>query len=651
MCGIVGISGPRDGRADELAGAMLGTLVHRGPDGSGVVGEGHCRVGLTRLAIMDVPAPPYPFVNERNTVFCACNGQIYNSAELRRELEAKGHRFTTDVDTEVIVHLWEEHGTELVHRLDGMFAFAVWDSERDVVLLARDRAGEKPLFYWHDGERLLFASELRGLLAHPAVRPELDPRALEQYLVHGYIPAPLSPLAGIHKLPAGHRLVARGGKVEVSCYWDLAEHFPAPGEKDRRSVDEIAEELDALMRHAFKRRSRSDVPFGVFLSGGIDSSTLLAYLTEIHGEGVPVFTLGQHDPAFDEGRFAVETGEFFGADIHRLVVGRTDLEEGLRHIAQGMDEPLGDASTIPTHLLSLFAREHVKVVLSGEGADELFGGYPTYLGHRVVDRLGWVPAPVWHGFLKAARLFLPVSMGNVSPDYLLQRFAAGLEMSRIDRHVVWFGSLEPARVRELLAPPLVRTLDGAPSAFAERPRSFPDPLAELLHYDFTHYLPDDLLVKIDRATMLASLEARSAFLDHALAQFIAGIPSRHKLRGRTTKAILRHTVRHRLPPAVLERRKRGFNIPFSQWVLEGLRDEFAERFSRSRVEERGLFDFGALERLLEEHLSRRADHRKPLFGLLALDLWCDKTFGEGAPVPVADTSELRAGPLIAGANA
>jgi len=638
MCGIAGALGPEPFGDPEIAHRMLDTLVHRGPDGLGFVSAGSCWLGQRRLAIIDLEAPPRPFANERGTVFCVCNGQIYNSEELRADLESRGHRFATHVDTEVIPHLWEELGVELVHRLDGMFAFAIWDSERRMLVLGRDRAGEKPLFYWTDGRRVLFASEIRALLAHPVITPRLDPDALLRYLAHGYFPAPMSPLGGVRKLPAAHFLVAAERGVAVSRYWNLDRYFGGTAASNSRSPRQIAVELDARLREAVRRRSRSDVPIGVLLSGGIDSSTVLSYVVETHGSGVPVFTIGHNDLAFDESRFAVETARFFDADLRRLVLDRSDLEEGLALIGATMDEPLGDASTIPTHLIARLARRHVKVALSGEGADELFAGYPTYLGHRLADTLGVLPPSVRRAMVAAARRCLPVTMGNVGLDYLLQRFASGLDRDRLERHQVWFGAIDPERLEGLLSPRLLAHRDeAAPAAplAASRPCApFPDALAELLYTDFCTYLQDDLLTKVDRAAMLASLEVRAPFLDHELAEFVAGIPSRLKLRGLTTKVILRRVVRGRLPAAVLARRKRGFNIPFSRWILDGLDESLRRRFRRERVSARGLLAFEGVERLIEEHVSRRADHHKPLYTLLALDLWCDRTFGDGAEVPI-----------------
>lgn len=621
---------------------MTATLVHRGPDGVGHALREGCCLGFHRLAIVDPGATRIPpFANEDESVWTACNGEIYNAAELREGLEARGHRFRTGVDTEVIPHLYEEHGCDFVRHLDGMFAVAVWDERRGRLVLGRDRAGEKPLFYWEGPDELVFASELRALLAHPRVPRRVDPIGLRRYLTHDYFPAPHTPLQGIRKLPAGCSAVFSDGELSLRRYWDLADHF-GDGQA-QASPAELARELDHRIGLAVQRRRRSDVPVGVFLSGGIDSSTVLAHLAEQVGPGVPVFALGHDRRAFDEARFAARTAEHFQADYNELILGREDLEEGLRLVGRGLDEPLGDASTIPTHLLARFARQKVKVVLSGEGGDELFAGYPTYLGSRLADGFQRLPGWVRRGLARAARATVPVSMGNVGLDYLLGRFLAGAGMDRIERHHTWFGSLSPQRQAGLLSPRLAAAVEGDDPFGSARERlagkRLPDGLSELLYSDFTMYLQDDLLTKVDRSTMLASLEARSPFLDHELAQFAAGLPSRYKLRGRTGKWILRQAVRHRLPAEILRRRKRGFNIPFSQWLLEGLGESLRQRFSRERVEARGLFSHAGISGLLDQHLRREADHRKPLFTLLILDLWCDRVFGEGGAVPVADSSE------------
>ncbi|MBD3872783.1 MAG: asparagine synthase (glutamine-hydrolyzing) [Acidobacteria bacterium] len=645
MCGLVGILGCKgpDEERRELIHIMAATMAHRGPDGEGHVAREDCALGFRRLAIIDVEAESPPFPNEDRSIWTICNGQIYNAPDLTKELIAKGHRLRTETDTEVIPHLYEEYGADLVERLNGMFAFAVWDEPRRRLLLARDRAGEKPLYYWTDGEELVFASDLRAFLVHPRIPKALDPVALRRYLTHDFFPAPLSPLQGVRKLPAGHLLIAEDCKVTIRQYWDLADYFIQP-ELARRSVGDLSEELDHRLGEAVRRRSRSDVPFGLFLSGGIDSSAVLSHLAEQQGDGVPVFSIGHTEKSFDEASMAEVTARYFKADFNQLILTESDLADGLRRVGAGLGEPLGDASTIPTHLLALLAREKVKVILSGEGADELFAGYPTYIGNRVAEIYNRVPKPVRETMVKTALRLTPVSMGNVGLDYLLSRFAAAAEKDLVERHHTWFGSFSPAMQQPILAPRVLEALAGDDVFGSARSRiegkDLPDSLSKLLYMDFTMYLQDDLLTKVDRATMLASLEARAPFLDHDLSQFAAGLPSSLKLRGKTTKDIFRRSVKRRLPADVLKRRKRGFNIPFSKWLLHGLGDELKQRFSAEKVEARGLFNSAGIAALLDEHLSGQTDHRKPLFTLLAFDLWCDATFGEGMRVPIGDAEEV-----------
>ncbi len=642
MCGIAGIAGIGVDREAGLRSVrrMIDTIPHRGPDGEAFASAPGAVLGFCRLAIVEPREPARVLRSEDGSVRAVVNGEIYDAEEGRRRLRARGHRFATGVDTEVVPHLWEEHGPDLPRYLDGMFALAVHDARRELLFLARDRAGEKPLFFTLSGGRLLFASELRALLAVPGIDRSLDPVALRRFLLHGFFPAPYTPLASIRKLPPGHRLLWDGHRLRIEPWWDLAGFFGKAGAPAPRTLDEAARRVDGALGEAVRRRKRSDVPVGVFLSGGIDSGAVLAHLADQEGPGIPAFTLGHEDRGFDESMLAARTARHFRADLHVLRLGRDGLEEGLRTVLAEFDEPLADASIVPTRMLAGFARQRVKVVLSGEGSDELFGGYPTYPGHLLAERFLRLPGAVRRAVLGMLRRMTPVTMGNVGLDYLLERFVSGLAGDPVERHHRWFGVLAPERIDGLLAPRVRERLAGddpfGSARALERGRALPDLLARLLYQDFRLYLGEGLLTKVDRATMLASLEARAPFLDHRLAELVAGLPSRWKVRFPGTKVVLRRAVAHRLPAEVLRRRKRGFNIPFSRWLLEGLGERLRERFEPGRVRARGLLDPGAVHRLLEEHLARRADHRKPLFALLVLDAWCDRVYGEGVGVPLAD---------------
>lgn len=619
---------------------MSESLIHRGPDGEGSVARQGCELGFRRLAIIDLQAASQPYGNADGTIWSVCNGEIYNAPELRADLQARGYRFRTEVDTEVLPFLYQEYGPHLARHLDGMFAFAIWDDRNGTLVLGRDRAGEKPLFYCDTGDEFVFASELRALQVHPGVSRALDPVALRRYLLHGYYPAPSTPFDGVRKLPAAHTLVLRRGRFAVQRYWDLADAYALP--RVAGNLAELATEVDRRIALAIQRRRRSDVPVGVFLSGGIDSTTVLAHASEQLGPGVPAFGLGHADRSFDESRFARETARYYRADYHEIILDQSDLDEGLRRVSARFDEPLGDASIIPTFLLSEMARRHVRVVLSGEGADELFAGYPTYIGNGLAGAFVALPRPLRALLERALGLFGPASMGNVSLDFLLKRFMHSAQLDRIERHHTWFGCFSPTAQQDILAPGITDALcrNGLFSAARDcvRGKTFPDGLSELLYSDFSMYLQDDLLTKVDRASMLSSLEVRAPFLDHELAEFVARLPTMAKLRGKSTKRVLRRAGRARLPKAVLSRRKRGFNIPFSRWLSDGLGEQLLERFSAVRVERRGVFRREGLTGMIRQHLTRDADHGKALFAALAFDLWCDRVYGEGMPVEIAATA-------------
>src|SRR5213594_3157437 len=644
MCGIVGIADLRGfGRPDPgLVATMTETLAHRGPDGSCVEEVGtdhtaHLTFGFRRLSILDLGAGARAYADESDRFRVICNGEIYNDPELRRDLVARGHRFETRCDTEVIPHLYEEHGLSFVDHLNGMFAFAIFDARENRLVLGRDRAGEKPLYYLeHDGE-VMFASEIKTLLAHPRVRREPDLRALTRYLLYGYFPAPHTPFAGVRKLPAGHLLIAERGRLRIEPYWDLRRFFPGASKRREPSEDEAAREVRRLLQEAVRLRLRADVPVGVFFSGGVDSSSIAALAVEASGRPVPTFTVGFDDPDFNEAGYARRAAAYFGTDHHEMIAGEPEMLEALLAMARVLDEPLADASIVPTHLLSRFARQHVKVALGGEGGDELFAGYPTYIGDRLARSYGRLPAPL-RRLVRRAVEAIPPAFNNVGTEYLLKKFVAGAELPQAVRHQFWFGAFPPDRQQDLLSPEALARLaasPGPPNDPLQEARAIVEtlptrhPLDALLATDFLMFLQDDLLTKVDRASMATSLEVRAPFLHHPLVEYVASLPASMKLRRLTSKHILKRAMRDRLTSEIAGRRKRGFNIPLARFMHRGLQPLMERALDPDRVRAAGLLRPEAVTSLLRDHMERRRDNGRLLWNLLMLQLWHSRHFRGG----------------------
>lgn len=644
MCGIVGIADLEGvGRSDPgLVSVMNDTMVHRGPDGSMVLTieatePAHLTFGFRRLSIIDFGAGARAYTDESRRLRTICNGEVYNDPELRRDLEARGHRFETRCDTEVIPHLYEEYGLRFVEHLNGMFAFAVFDARDSRLVLGRDRAGEKPLYYLERDGEVMFASEIKALLAHPGVGRDIDLRALTRYLLYGYFPAPHTPFRDIRKLPAGHLLIAERGRLRIEPYWELKRFFgDAATRGEVPSDEEAAREVRRLLEEAVRLRLRADVPVGVFLSGGVDSSSIAAIAAR-HVDGrLPTFTLGFTDPDFNEAGYARRVAAHVGAEHHEMIVGEPEMLEALLAMARLLDEPLADASIVPTHLLSRFARRSVKVALGGEGGDELFAGYPTYIGDRLARWYGRLPAGARALFRRAVES-IPPAFNNVGTEYLLKKFAAAAELPQAARHQVWFGAFSPERQRDILSPAALAALsasdpDNDPlEEVRTLLRGLParHPLDALLLTDFLMYLQDDLLTKVDRASMATSLEVRAPFLHHRLVEYAASLPASMKLRGFTSKYILKKAMRDLLLPEVSSRRKRGFNIPLSRFMHGGLATLLRRAFDPQRVAAAGLLNPAAVTTLLEEHMTRKRDNGRLIWNLLMLQLWHSRHFTGG----------------------
>jgi len=621
MCGIAGFI-CRDGEeADRgVLARMTSTLTHRGPDGDGLYLDGRVALGHRRLAIIDLAGGGQPLANEDGSVWVTYNGELYNETELRAQLEARGHTYRTKADTESLVHLYEEQGSDFVAALNGMFALALWDRHRGRLVLARDRMGQKPLFYAETpGGGLVFGSEPKALLAHPGIARRLSRAGLERYLFYEYLPAPYSIWEGMRKLPAAHILVWENGVTALARYWQP----PAPrAEAETPPLEEAAAGFWDELRAAVARHRRSDVPLGVFLSGGIDSSSVAAALTEIEpARGVRTFSIGFEDPSFDESAHARAVARHLGTDHHERIFSAATVYELLPEVAGWLDEPFGDASILPTHLLSRFARTEVTVALGGDGADELLAGYPTFAAQRAADFYRRLPAPA-RALAGAAVGRLPVDHGNISFDFRLKQFLRGASEPPALAHQRWLGSFSGPEIARLLigggidveAEHLGRSAALAPGA---------DPLTRALALYQDTYLPEDILTKVDRASMACSLEVRAPFLDAVLVDSIAALPAGFKYGRRQAKRILKRAAADHLPPAILARPKKGFGIPVARWLRGPLYPLLGRLLGRERLERQGLFQPDEVALRIREHQEGTRDHRKPLWTLLMFQLWYD----------------------------
>ena len=625
MCGITGWANldshtpPFDG-AEDLLHSMCERIVHRGPDSEGLFVTNGAALGMRRLAIIDLVTGEQPVFNEDKSIAVILNGEIYNYRELRADLEKKGHSFRSASDTEVLPHLYEEYGDGMMRQLNGMFAFALWDIKRRRLLIARDRFGEKPLYWGVFDKTLLFASEPKALLAHPSVKPALNLQALRQYLSFDYVPAPLSIYEGINKLPAAHKLVLEDGRVSVDCYWQLnyTTKSPVPSEQD------AAAQLQDLLADSVRMRLVSDVPLGVLLSGGVDSSSVTALAVRASSEPVKTFSISFAESSFDESAYARSVAKFLGTDHHEERLSANLAANLVSEIGSWMDEPFSDPSLVPTYLLSRFTRKHVTVALGGDGGDELFAGYPMYAGHRWAEIYKRLPAPLRTGVIEPLVRFLPVKTKNLSLDYKALRFVTGARYDPVARHHVWFGSFTPEEQDQLLTPEALAATDGD---IYQQARQMVDECGELdlvkrmQNLDTRLYLAEDILTKVDRASMAVSLEVRAPFLDPRVAEFAASLPSNYKLRGHKTKYILKKAVDELLPRFVTRRGKKGFGVPVAEWLKFKLRPLARDLLSPERVRRAGVFNPDFVSRLQDEHERGVANHRKLLWTLLMFELW------------------------------
>lgn len=626
MCGICGkvYFDPQRPVEHDVLVAMCNTITHRGPDDQGLYCQGPVGLGSTRLAIIDVAGGHMPLSNENGNVWMAYNGEVYNFQHLHERLERAGHRFATRSDTETIVHLYEEMGDDFARELNGMFALAIWDDRRKRLVLARDHLGIKPLFYAELDDRLVFGSEIKALLPDGIDR-HVDPIALHDYLSINYVPGPRTMFAAVRKLPPGHILTfeAATHKVTIQPYWDV----PRP-EAHLASVGDLAEietELLDLLRGVVRDQMISDVPLGAFLSGGIDSSLVVALMSEVSNQPVRTFSVGFHERSYSELPYARIVADRFRTDHKELVVTPRahDLVEAIAHY---FDEPFADSSAVATYAVSALAAQHVKVALSGDGGDEVFGGYYTYQADKLAALYRRLPKVLGVGLLPNLVDKIPVSDEKVSLDFKLKRFVRGGSLPSLPAHFAWkafMGEEMKARLYRANGHGDGQPLRPSVSLFQTLYDNYPseDVLNRLLYVDMKIQLSDDMLTKVDRMSMAHSLEVRVPLLDLRLVEFMARLPSDFKIHGLTLKYLLKRVAARVLPQEILRRRKAGFHVPIPRWIKTDLRDMVHEHLSPRTIADQGFFDARVVGEMLDAHWRSRQDYSRSIWNLLMFSLW------------------------------
>jgi len=622
MCGICGYASTHAPLPPHVIRDMAGKIYHRGPDSDGFFETDHVALGFRRLSIIDLSTGDQPIGNEDGSVQIVFNGEIYNFQEVRDRLIAAGHRFHTKSDTETIVHAYEEYGVECVKHLRGMFAFAIWDQKTRKLFIGRDRVGKKPLYYYHAPGLLVFGSELKALIEHPAVPRELNLSAVDSYLALKYVPAPLSIFKDVNKLPPGHWLLydQTADQVTVSPYWSLS-YTP----KSSLAFEDAAAELRRLLSDAVRLRMISDVPLGALLSGGVDSSLVVGLMASHSSQPIKTYSIGFEEDGFNELPYAREVAQKFATDHHEFVV-RAEAVDVFSDLVYYMDEPMADVSAVPSYYVAKLARQHVTVVLNGDGGDETFAGYNSYRAVLQYQRYKALPAWLRRGMVEPALALAPGGETGSSTLARMRRLIQQSQRPLADQFLRWMTMIDSdrlaaLRVHDAIAPSLITNREAGIGA-----------LDWMLHHDVHNYLPGDLLVKMDRMTMANSLEARSPLLDHEVMEFVAHLPEDYKFKDGVTKRILKHACADLLPESVTTRRKHGFGVPINAWLRQGaLRTAAADLIFGASARERGLFNLEAVQRLWDEHQAGSANHGDRLWALAMLERW-QQHFLQSAPV-------------------
>jgi len=621
VCGIYGIVSLRDGVSPDagLLAPMARVTVHRGPDDEGVLVRDGIALGMRRLSIIDVSSGHQPIVNEDSTVWALCNGEIYNFREIRHELIAQGHRFRTGSDTEVLVHLYEQYGLDLVDRLEGMFGFVIWDEPRRRLVIGRDRLGIKPIYYHRSADRLVYASEAKAILQVPGIDADIDPVALEEYLSFGYTPNSFSMFKGIAKLPPASLMICEGGEVTIKSYWQV----PSDIDPDA-STAMWADEVRAEIERAVEAEMVSDVPLGAFLSGGVDSSGVVAMMARHSGQPVKTYSIG-----FDTGKagayynelpFARTVAGLFNT-THKEILVRPNVAELMPKLLWHMDEPVADSAFITTYLVAQFARRDVTVILSGVGGDELFGGYRRYLGDHYANRYNKLPSWLRRRVIAPVADFLPSD--RHSPLLNLSRYARTFikssELGSEDRYRSYVEAFGAASLDRILTAGRSGRVDSLDDAFAAATGG--DELNRLMRVDLATQLPNDLLMLTDKMTMANSIECRVPLLNHRLVELGARIPADIRIANGEMKSVLKRAMGGLLPDDILHRKKRGFGAPMGAWLKGELAPLMRRFISRETVTRRGWLDWPEVEETMAHHATQKADHTDHLIALLNLEIW------------------------------
>ena len=626
MCGIIGIYNyttyePVNKTALEKATSVL---YHRGPDQYGYYFDDKNGVGFghRRLSIIDLSTGQQPLYNEDSSIVSICNGEIYNFPELHGILTKAGHKFKTRSDNEAIIHLYETYGTRCVEHLNGMFAFAIWDENKKLLFLARDRMGVKPLYYALQNNSIYFSSELKGLLALPFIRRDLNPEALNKYLTFENVPSPHSIIKNIFKLEPGSFLTVQNGNIKKEHYWDIPLDLP----KLHITEEEAVEELERLFAASVKRRLLSDVPVGVFLSGGIDSSLVAKFMADASNEKIKTFSIGFQEKSFDESKIAMRFAKELNSEHHQFLFDSKECLKLIPNIANLVDEPLSDASILPTYFLSNFASKQLKVCLGGDGGDELFAGYQIFPVHKLIGLYNILPRELKQVMLSVANK-IPPRETYLSFPFVVKQFLRGVGMANEIRMFVWMGAFLDGEKKQLLSPNVynqtnTNTFDIISNHLTRKFIS--NDTDRMLYLISKIYMTDDILVKVDRASMATSLEVRGPFLDYTIQEFAAQLPYELKLSRLTSKYILKKMAKRHLPNYIINKRKQGFAIPVTKWLKNDLKEILLHYTSKSYINNQGIFQHGFIDKLVQNHLNETWDNKKLLWNLLVFQLWYEK---------------------------